>query len=88
MSSDSGSFGHVGIHVGPNWLIQCSSYPGRTPIITINAGVACVAFSIRDDKADEWAVAFARALVAQAQQFAAEVERIHTERRQAEGKAA
>ena len=88
MSSDGGSFGHLGVHVGHDWRVACSTYPARTPILDIDAGRVCVALCIQRDSADEQAVQFARALVAQAKLFAAEVERLHTERRQAEGKAA
>ena len=62
--------------------------PGADSILNIDAGPMCMAFTIRDDKADERAVEFARALVTEVQRFAAEVERLHTERQQAEGKAA
>ena len=88
MSSDGGSFGRLGVHVGADWWVWCSTYPARTPILNIDAGPLGVVFNLRDDKADERAVEFARALVTEAQRFAAEVERLHTERQQAEGKAA
>jgi hypothetical protein len=88
VSSDGGSFGHLGIHVGADWRVQCSTYPSRTPILDIDAGSVCVALSVQADSADERTVAFARALAAEAQRFAAEVERLHTEWHPAEGKAA
>ncbi len=88
MSSDDRSFGRLGVHVAADWRVWCSTYPERTPILDIDAGPVSIGFSIRDDKADERAVEFAHALVNQVQLFAAEVERLHTEQRQAEGKAA
>jgi hypothetical protein len=88
VSSDGGSFGHLGVHVGADWRVTCSTYPARTPILDIDAGPVCVALSIRADGADERAVQFARALVAEAQRFAAEVERLYTEQRQAAGQVA
>jgi hypothetical protein len=88
MSSDGESFGRLGVHVGADFWVRCSTYPAQGPILSIDAGRMSLAFTMRDDRADERAVEFARALVSQAQLFAAEVERLHTERRQAEGKAA
>ncbi len=87
MSSDGGSFGHLGVHVGADWRVSCSTYPARTPILDIDAGPMGVAVCISGDGADERAVAFARALAAEVQRFVAEVERVHTEQ-QAEGKVA
>ena len=88
MSSDGGSFGHLGVHVGADWRVWCSTYPARTPILDIDAGPVCVAVCISGDGADERAVEFARALAAEVQRFAAEVERIHIEQQQAAGTAA
>jgi hypothetical protein len=67
---------HLSLHVGSDWLVRCSVYPDTTPILSVD--VAGTALNITPDgrAADESAVRFALQLVRNAQEFAAEVERI------------
>ncbi len=78
MKGDGGSFGHLGVHVGSDWSIWCSTYPAHSPILTIDAASTSIAFTIADERIGDQAVAFARDLVCKAERFAAEVERLHT----------
>jgi hypothetical protein len=80
MSGDGESFSHVSLHVSADWWVICHRYTDQTPILNVDAGPATVSLSIRGRNADEAAVKFARALVREAQAFAAEVERLHAER--------
>ena len=79
MKGDGGSFGHLGVHVGSDWTIWCSTYPAHSPILTIDAASTSIAFAIADERIGDQAAAFARDLARKAEQFAAEVERLHTE---------
>jgi hypothetical protein len=79
MSSEGGSFSHISFHVGADWRAVCHTYDTRAPILSVDAGRCSVSISIKDNSADKSAVEFARALVRQAQAFAAEVERIHAQ---------
>ncbi len=81
MSSSGGSFAHLGIHVGADWMVRCDTYPDTTPILSVDAGSSGVSFSIaaRTVIAAE-AVAFARELACQAARFAADCERLHAAR--------
>jgi hypothetical protein len=79
MSSDSPSFTHIGIHVGADWRVRCSTYENRTPILDINAGSVTVDLSVKGTNADQSAVSFAHELVRNVQAFAAEIERLHAE---------
>ena len=76
MSGD-GSFMNVNFHIGSEWRTYCHTYVDRTPILSVDAGRSAVSISVRDRNAGEAAVEFARALVRDAQLFAAEVERLH-----------
>jgi integrase len=71
------SFSYQTVHVGTDWTVRCSAYPGKTPIFSVDAGPVAVAVCIQGRDASESAVEFARELVRQAQVFAAEVERMH-----------
>ena len=77
MRSDGGSMAHLGLHVGQDWSTWLSTYPGHSPILTIDAGSTSMTVSITGNKADRAAVEFARELARQAAGFAAEVERLH-----------
>ena len=77
MTSDGGSFAHLGLHVGTDWRVGCNIYEDRMPILSVDAGRSAVSFSITEGSPDTAAVAFARALAREAQAFAAEVERLH-----------
>ena len=79
MKSDGGSFTNLSFHVGADWRVDCHTYDDHTPILSVDAGPTAVSFSITDRTADTAAVQFARALVREAQVFAAEVERLHAE---------
>jgi len=79
MSGNGGSFSHIGLHVGPDWLVRCSTYDDTTPILSIDAGPIALNITIKGKHADQSAVDFARALVRDVQTFAAEVERFHAE---------
>jgi len=76
VKGDGGSFGHLGVHVGSDWTIWCSTYPADSPILTIDAASTSVAFTIADEGISDQAVAFARDLARKAEKFAAEVERL------------
>jgi len=80
MSSAGGSFSHIGLHVGSDWVVRCSTYDASTPIFSVDAGDTVVSFSVADRNPTEMAVEFARNLAHQAQAFANEVERLHAER--------
>lgn len=80
MSSAGDSFSHISLHVGSDWTVRCSAYADQTPILTVDAGDTGVSITPTGREATEAAVAFARALVRNAQEFAAEVERLHAER--------
>lgn len=79
MKSAGGSMTYSSLHIGTDWRVYCHTYEDRTPILSVNAGPSSVSFSLSDRNADEAAVQFAQALARQAQVFAAEVERLHTE---------
>ena len=53
MSSDGGSFGHLGVHVGADWRVSCSTYPARTPILRHRRRADVRGVCIRADGADE-----------------------------------
>jgi len=80
MSSAGGSFSHLGLHVGSDWVVRCSTYEESTPILSVDAGGTVMSFSIAERSTTDSAVAFARDLAHKAQAFADEVERLHAER--------
>jgi hypothetical protein len=78
VSSATGSFGSVSLHVGTGWRVHCHTYETTTPILTVQAGDCGVSVSIADRTAiGARAVAFARELTREAGRFAAECERLH-----------
>ena len=80
MSADDGpSAMTVSAHVGDDGRVTCHTYKWTTPILVVSAGAASVCISIKDGRDDmpAPAVAFARELVACAQRFADECERLH-----------
>ncbi len=79
MSGNGGSYSHMSVQVGGDWRVYCHTYDDRTPILTVDAGPVSIAYSIKGRCTDEAALGFARALVRDAQLFAAEVERMHAE---------
>lgn len=71
------SFGRLGVHAGTDASVRCSTYPDKAPVLDVDAGPLSVALCIEGRAVTAQAVQFARALAAQAQTFAAEVERLH-----------
>jgi hypothetical protein len=88
MSSGGESFGALGVHVGPGAWTWCYAYPDRSPILGLRAASTTVSVQLASGPVGPEAVKFARDLLRGAERFAAEVERLHTEQQQAEGKAA
>jgi hypothetical protein len=88
MSSVGGSFGSLGLHVGSDSWTSCYEYPDHSPILHILAASTSVSVQVAQGPVGSDAVKFARDLLRGAERFAAEVERLHTEQQQAEGKAA
>jgi hypothetical protein len=77
VSGDRDSFSNVSYHVGGDWRTYCHTYPDRAPIFAIAAGRSAVTISVPNRTADKAAVEFARAMVLDAQLFAAEMERLY-----------
>ena len=78
--SDSESFSTFSLYVSADTWVTCHHYQDQTPILAIEAGRASVSISVKGRDASDSAVKFARALARHAQEFAAEVERLHAER--------
>jgi hypothetical protein len=74
MSGDRDSFSNISYHVGGDWRTYCHTYEDRAPIFAIAAGRSAVTISVPGRIADKAAVEFARAMVLDAQTFAAEME--------------
>ena len=85
MRSGGGSFGQISLHVGQDWWTFLNTYDDHSPILDVAAGSTTVTVTIADRKASDSALEFARELASQAAQFAAEVERLHAQRRQDNG---
>lgn len=64
----------LSLHVGPDWLVRCSVYPDTTPILSVDVAGTALNITPAGRAAGESAVRFARGLVRNAQEFAAEVE--------------
>jgi outer membrane murein-binding lipoprotein Lpp len=79
VSSDGGSFGHLGVHVGSDWWVRCNTYADHPPILNVHVASTNVSSCIANQPVGTEAVEFARALARDAQRFAAEVERLHSE---------
>lgn len=78
--SGNAPFTHISMHVGDGSSADCFSYDNSSPILNIRTGDATIALSAVNRGADDAALSFARGLLAGAQTFAAEVERLHAER--------
>jgi hypothetical protein len=87
VSSEGGSFANLIFHVGADWQVRCSTYPHSTPILCLDGGSSSVMITNGSRTATEEAIEFARALVKQAQCFAAEPERMQAEQSGDTGKA-
>jgi hypothetical protein len=79
MSSAGGSFSHLSLHLGSDFMVRCSAYDDQTPILTIDAGNASVSITPSGTDANDNALKFGRELARKAQEFAAEIERMHAE---------
>ncbi len=79
MSGDGGSICGLGLFVGSDGWVTCHHYEGKTPILVIDAGGTSFSIGLKGRDADEAAVEFARALLRNAQEFAADIEQLHTE---------
>src|SRR5262249_54961438 len=77
MTSSGGSFSSFSLYVGTDNWVGCHHYGDKTPILVIDAGDSSVTISPAGREATDAAVEFARALVVKAQEFAAEIERLH-----------
>jgi hypothetical protein len=75
--SEDRSFSYLSYHVSSDWQVRCSTYTDNTPILSVEGGPSTLSISVRDRKADEAAVEFARALAREARKFADELERMH-----------
>lgn len=67
----------MSVHIGADWRVDCHTYDGHTPILSVDAGPVAVCYSIDARHATKAAVEFTRALARDAQLFAVEVERLH-----------
>jgi hypothetical protein len=79
MSGNDASFSAFGVYVGADWTVLCHHYPGKTPILSVDAGGSALTVSIKGRDADQAAVDFARTLLKQVQAFTADIERLHAE---------
>jgi hypothetical protein len=66
-------------HAGTDWQVRCSTYADSTPILCLDGGPASVMISTTRRTVTPEGVEFARALVKQAQCYAAEMERLSAE---------
>ena len=78
MSGGRGSYSRLSLHVGPGGWVTCHHYDGKTPILVIDAGESSVSISPAERDASGAALEFARALARRAQEFADDIERLHT----------
>jgi hypothetical protein len=70
---------HVGLHVGVDWSTDCHVYPDNQPILVVQVGPTSVTVTPRGRGATATAgdVEFAWALVAAANDYLIEVERLY-----------
>jgi hypothetical protein len=87
VSGEGRSYISLGVYVGADWRVDCHAYRDSTPILSIRAGAAALAVSPMGREVSEAAVGFARELARQAEQFAAETERVHALQEEGNGKA-
>jgi hypothetical protein len=74
-----GSFSHLSLHVGPDFMVRCSAYDDQTPILSIDAGSSSLSITPTGTDANDDALKFARELASKAHEFATEIERMHAE---------
>ena len=77
MSGKEESFSACGLYVSADTWVTCYRYPEKTPILHVSAGQSALSVSVVGREATDAALEFARALLREAQAFAAEVERLH-----------
>ncbi|MGW4637061.1 hypothetical protein ACWEN6_00965 [Sphaerisporangium sp. NPDC004334] len=65
------------LHVQGRGAVTCHTYPDRTPILELSAGVGVVKLVLPSTRVDDALRVFARELAEQAAIFAREVERMH-----------
>lgn len=80
MSGEGKSITSLGVYASADTWVTCHRYPEQTPILVIDAGTTSLSISVKGRDASESAVEFARSLALHAQEFAADVERLHAER--------
>jgi hypothetical protein len=72
------SLASLSVHAGEDARVDCYLYPREGPILTVQAGRTWLNLTIAGrSPIPASGVAFARALVREAQRFAAECERLH-----------
>ncbi len=77
MSGNGESFSNFSVYAGNDTWVTCYRYPEKTPILHVSAGQSALSVSVVGREATDAALEFARALLREAQAFAAEVERLH-----------
>jgi hypothetical protein len=77
VSGEGKSITALGVYASADTWVTCHHYPEQTPILVIDAGTTSLSISVKGRDASESAVEFARALARHAQEFAADVERLH-----------
>lgn len=68
---------HPGLHVGADWGLTCHAYPARSPILALDAGLTHLTITTVGNVPTADAVEFAWALVAAANDFLIETERLY-----------
>ncbi len=69
------SWQRTALHVDGKGLAACSTYQGRTPVLSLGSGNSLVTVSLHANTVSAESVDFARELAKAAQLFAVEVER-------------
>jgi hypothetical protein len=85
VSGDASSYASFSLTVGDDAGVTCHHYGNRTPILVIDFRGCSVSVSTGGLDATEGAVEFARALARKAQEFADDIERLHTARHDGTG---
>jgi hypothetical protein len=80
MSGDASSYASFCLNAGDDAGVTCHHYGNRTPILVIDVRGCSVSVSTGGSDATDHAVEFARALARKAQEFADDIERLHTAR--------
>jgi hypothetical protein len=80
MTGNPTPFTGIGMHAGDGSSAYCFTYSYTSPILDIRTGDTTISISVTGrEKVDDAALSFARELLRAAQDFAAEVERLHAE---------